>query len=188
MNLPTHLCRNRIYRQGIIQRCNRPTDWLHCGDCRVALEEKRARLLGISEAKKEPSNKPDDLEVEDSFEVHDDDYEEKKEPGEKNKPRHDLDSGPEGETGSKKSPYLESIIREMHNLGKPDPRGGGELQPCWVCGELTDLHPYADGVQAMGYCGCECWGPDDEPDQESEESWENPLMDPDTWGRRHSPF
>jgi hypothetical protein len=65
----------------------------------------RSRLLGLQEAKKEPSNEPEDLEVEDSFEVHDG-YEEKKEPGEKGKPRHDLDSGPEGETGSKKSPYL----------------------------------------------------------------------------------
>ena len=108
MNLPTHSCRNRIFRRGTVRRCNRPSNQVHCEGCSIALEEQRLRLLGISEAKKEPSNKPDDLEVEDSFEVHDDfddDVDEPREPG-KQKRKSSLQDGPEGEKGSKKSPYL----------------------------------------------------------------------------------
>lgn len=105
MNYVYH-CRNRVYRQGIVKRCNRPAINEHCEPCSQALNEQKLRILGLSEAKKEPSNKPDDLEVDEDFEVHDDDYEAKKEPGEKGKPRNDLDSGPKGEQGSKKSPYL----------------------------------------------------------------------------------
>ena len=31
----------------------------------------------------------------------------------------------------------------------------GEPLPCWVCGNPTDKHPYVDGEQPYGYCGCE---------------------------------
>lgn len=106
----TNRCRNKVHRRGGVLNCNRLTNNLYCEGCTEALAEMRSRLLGISEAKKEPSNKPDDLEVEDSFEVHDDYDEDKKEPGEpgKQKRKSSLQDGPEGEKGSKKKPYLES--------------------------------------------------------------------------------
>ena len=125
----TYNCRNRVYRQGIVKQCNRPTNWVHCDDCKLALEEKRVRLLGISEAKKEPSNKPDELDVEDSFEVHDDDYKEKKEPGNKNSPRNDLDKGPKGEEGSKTpSPHLKS--KNLSEWSDRERHGGDGCEYC----------------------------------------------------------
>jgi hypothetical protein len=104
----THVCRNKVYRRGVIMQCRRSCFNTYCESCETAVQEKKNRLLGLSEAKKEPSNKPDDLEVEDSFEVHDDYDEDKKEPGEpgKQKRKSSLQDGPDGEKGSKKSPYL----------------------------------------------------------------------------------
>jgi hypothetical protein len=106
----TNCCRNKVYRRGTVMNCNRLCNSVYCEGCEEALEEARIRVLGLSEAKKEPSNKPDDLEVEDSFEVHDDYDEDKKEPGEpgKQKRKSSLQDGPEGEKGSKKKPYLEA--------------------------------------------------------------------------------
>lgn len=104
----THLCRNRVYRQGVVKRCNRLSLKEYCDPCEGALQEQKLYLLGLSEAKKEPSNKPEDLDVEDSFEVHDDYDEDKEGPKDKGDPRLGLDSGPKGEQGSKKSPYLKN--------------------------------------------------------------------------------
>ena len=62
----------------------------------------------FSEAKKKgPSNPPDDLEVDDEFDVHDG-HEESKEPKEpgKQKRKSSLKDGPNGAKQSKSSPYL----------------------------------------------------------------------------------
>lgn len=106
MSKYTHLCRNRVYRQGIVKRCNRPALNEHCEPCSQALNEQKLRILGLSEAKKEPSNKPEDLEVDDAFEVHDGYDEDKKEPNDKQKRKSSLQDGPDGEQGKKGSPYL----------------------------------------------------------------------------------
>lgn len=63
-------------------------------------------ILAFKEGKKEPSNKPDDLDVEEDFEVHDGYKKDKKKPEDKTDVRLGKDAGPEGEKGSKKSPYL----------------------------------------------------------------------------------
>lgn len=120
MDFALYNCRNKVYRMGVAKRCNRSSDKIFCESCAKALEERRQRLLGISEAKKEPSNKPDDLEVEDSFEVHDDYDGNKKKPDNKQKRKSSLQDGPEGEKGSKKKPYLEqkmSSLRENAEMG-----------------------------------------------------------------------
>lgn len=105
-SVATHRCRNRVYRRGTVTKCNKASIQMFCEDCTLALQEARSKLLGLSEAKKEPSNKPETLEVEESFEVHDGYDEDKSEPTEKQKRKSSLQSGPEGEKGSKKSPYL----------------------------------------------------------------------------------
>lgn len=101
-----YYCRNKVYRQGTTKRCLRPSAKLYCEDCTKALEESKSRLLGLSENKKEPSNKPDKLEIDDKFEVHDDYDEEKKEPNDKQKRKSSLQNGPEGAKQPKNSPYL----------------------------------------------------------------------------------
>lgn len=62
----------------------------------------------FSEAKKEPSNKPDDLEVGDKFEVHDgyDERSEPADPGDQHRSS-SLQDGPDGSKQPKDSPYLE---------------------------------------------------------------------------------
>ena len=104
----TNCCRNRVYRRGIVMACGKSCNSSVCESCEVALEAKRRTSLGISEAKKEPSNKPDDLDVDEDFEVHDDYDDSKKKPGEpgKQKRKSSLQDGPDGEKGTKKSPYL----------------------------------------------------------------------------------
>lgn len=102
----THRCRNRVYRQGTVKRCSKPATTPVCESCATALGEQKLRLLGLAEATKKPSNEPEELEVEDSFEVHDGYDEDKKGPTDKQKRKSSLQDGPEGEKGSKKTPYL----------------------------------------------------------------------------------
>lgn len=99
-------CRNKVYRQGVVKRCLRPSTQIYCEDCTTALAEQKSRLLGLSEAKKGPSNEPDKLEVDDKFEVHDGYDEDKKEPNDKQKRKSSLQNGPEGAKQPKNSPYL----------------------------------------------------------------------------------
>ena len=126
-----HQCRNKVYRRGTVMKCNRACAATFCEGCSKALRVQSLHVHGLYEARKEPSNKPDDLEVEDSFEVHDDYDEDKKEPGEpgKQKRKSSLQDGPEGEKGSKKSPYLkEARIGEIVTGHGRDP-GPRKMDP-----------------------------------------------------------
>ena len=131
----TNCCRNKVYRRGVTMNCSRACNSMYCESCTTALEESRIRVLGISENKKEPSNKPDDLEVEDSFEVHDDYDEDKKEPGKpgKQKRKSSLQDGPDGEKGSKRSPYLKEGQTSGGQYGRfsglDDLSGGAQPAP-----------------------------------------------------------
>lgn len=117
----TNKCRNKVYRQGTVLNCGRMCCNLYCEDCTKARSALHEKILGLTEAKKEPSNKPDELDVEDDFEVHDGYDEDKKEPGKpgKQKRKSSLQDGPEGEKGSKKSPYLKEE-KEPKKCGRCD--------------------------------------------------------------------
>jgi hypothetical protein len=172
--VPTHSCRNKVYRRGVAMKCGRACSEMHCEECHEARSAISEKISGISEtttafsrkslcktcssavsqddatcgtcgapnasalnpktsrgapsrdaqakrrsefyenkgkgssSKKKPSNTPDELDVDDKFDTHDGYDDNRKEPAKpgKQKRKSSLQDGPEGEKGSKKSPYL----------------------------------------------------------------------------------